>query len=373
MTAVLATSGAGSSTVETPKIPIRNLWFLLVYAWDLARFATKFDAQLEASPDLPHLVVRLFSEAMERRLHRNLTRQYVPQRRELTRVRGRIDLPATLLGRTLDRGAVVCRFEDLKVDTPRNRFLLAALSRASDLHIDTPLRQRCGALARHMEALGVGCDRHPTDPLRTERFARHDADDRLVIELARLVLDLHLPTQEAGTQALPSATRDDVLLRRIFERAIGRFYDFHLPKPDWRVRSGRHLSWPIAEPSALLPSMQVDVVLEHQGAGDMLIIDTKFTSILTSNRFGQQRFRSGYVYQLYAYLRSQSDHGRPWSNARGLLLHPALGVGIDESVQLHGHELRFATVDLSGTTSAIEHRLLSLVGPGAAPTKRRGP
>lgn len=68
-------------------------------------------------------------------------------------------------------------------------------------------------------------------------------------------------------------------------------------------------------------TIRTDVVLEHVSTGRRVVIDTKFTSIVTRGWYREERLRSGYVCQIYAYLRSQvgcsdslADH------ASGLLL-----------------------------------------------------
>ena len=55
------------------RIPLRNIWFLFLHAADLARFAGRFDADVEDSADLPDLVARLLCHAVEQRLRRNLS------------------------------------------------------------------------------------------------------------------------------------------------------------------------------------------------------------------------------------------------------------------------------------------------------------
>ncbi len=51
--------------------------------------------------------------------------------------------------------------------------------------------------------------------------------------------------------------------------------------------------------------MVTDIILDAPGADRRLVIDTKFTSILGTGRFGADSLKSGYLYQMYAYLRSQ--------------------------------------------------------------------
>ena len=71
------------------------------------------------------------------------------------------------------------------------------------------------------------------------------------------------------------------------------------------------------------------------------------------------------MYRLDAYLRSQEgrhDQTAPWADAAaGLLLHPAIDTEVDESVQIQGHQLRFATVDLSASHTELRARLLQLM------------
>jgi len=110
--------------------------------------------------------------------------------------------------------------------------------------------------------------------------------------------------------------------------------------------------------------MRTDVVIDRKNPPQRLVIDTKFTNVLGRGWYREQSLKTGYVYQLYAYLRSQERPDDPLaSNADGLLLHPAIDGGFDESVRIQGHRMRFATVDLAGSHAAIRQRLLELVEP----------
>ena len=112
-----------------------------------------------------------------------------------------------------------------------------------------------------------------------------------------------------------------------------------------------------------MPSMQLDILLENQINEKRIIIDTKYTSITTQRQYGGESFKSGYIYQLYAYLRSQEVDSDPLSlYSVGMLLHPSVGVNYDEFVTIQGHELRFCTVDLTLDSRAISEQLLQLIG-----------
>lgn len=92
-------------------------------------------------------------------------------------------------------------------------------------------------------------------------------------------------------------------------------------------------------------------------------IDTKFTSVFTYGRFGQETLESGYLYQIYAYLRSQEGQGDACADhAEGVLLHPSIGAMVDESAWVQGHRLRAVTVDLAESAAVIRSQLMRVVG-----------
>jgi hypothetical protein len=69
-----------------------------------------------------------------------------------------------------------------------------------------------------------------------------------------------------------------------------------------------------------------------------------------------------YIYQIYAYLRSQAGTGNPLCDkAEGVLLHPAIDASVDETVHIQGHPIRFLTVDLAEPTPVVLGTLRSLV------------
>jgi 5-methylcytosine-specific restriction enzyme subunit McrC len=84
--------------------------------------------------------------------------------------------------------------------------------------------------------------------------------------------------------------------------------------------------------------------------------------VLTTGSYREESLRSGYLHQIYTYLRSQAGSGDPLADsAAGLLLHPAIGETVDEIVMIQGHDIRFATVDLASPSSEIRKQLIAVI------------
>jgi 5-methylcytosine-specific restriction enzyme subunit McrC len=341
------------------EIPLRNIWLLFLYAANLVQFRDRYDYQVETARDLPDLVARLLTHVVEERLRRNLSRGYRSKSEALSRVRGRIDTLETTTRRLMDRGRIACRFEEHTMDTPRNRIVRAALDRLGSRVSDDLVAHRCRQLSGDFTRMGVTGPRPSWTELASDQIARNESSDRFMVALARMVFDTIIPTEEAGrvTGTLPDA--NDHLVRRLFEKAVGNALRLELQPYGWKVDQGRRLLWPVERASsgmaAILPGMQTDIELNHAGIGRRIVIDTKFTTIFTSSSYRDHILKSGYLYQLYAYLRSQEKSDDPVSlTTAGMLLHPQAGGAVDEEMTVQGHQMRFKTIDLTVDAAAFE-------------------
>jgi 5-methylcytosine-specific restriction enzyme subunit McrC len=182
-----------------------------------------------------------------------------------------------------------------------------------------------------------------------------------MVALAQLAFELALPTEESGPTALVAPDREETWVRRLFERAVLGFARVELEPRGWRVRGGVPLHWQISSASKkipdILPRMVIDILLDPPNGGHRVIVDTKFSSILGSRRFGGASLKSGYLYQMYAYVRSQENLDPRSDDASGLFLHPAIEVTLYEHAVIQKHSFTFATVDLASSAVAIRRDL----------------
>ena len=368
LAAVNVISDTREETGRIGRIPVRNLWLLMLYASDLFRELAKGKVAVEDNPDdIPDLVAEMLCHQVERRIQRNLSYGYQSREAVLGRVRGRIDLLNTERHRLLDRGKVACCFDELTIDTARNRFVRMALEVISNIVHRDALAHRSRSLAASLRRMGVTGEHPGRGEVSLDRFGRHDADDQPMVAAAHLAFNLALPTETAGANYLSLPDREITWIRKLYEKGVAGFYDVVLSQRGWRVSIGKAIDWLIENKSPgiekILPSMRTDIILDHSGARRRILIDTKFNSVVTRGWYREETLRSGYIYQIYAYLRSQEGNGDPLAEtASGLLLHPSVGDMVNESVVIQNHEIRFATVDLGATAKEIREQLLHVLG-----------
>ena len=349
------------------RIPVRNIWLLLLYASEFYKAGSTSLSGIEDYPErLPDLLGEILVASVEDRLKKPLTPEFASTEKDLRRVRGRIDVLRTESHQLLSRGQVACRFEELTVDTPRNRLIHSALTVLAPLVVSKALGHRCRTDARRLFDLGVrAAGARSTVRDTTVRFSRNDVQDRAVLLAARLALQLALPNDE-GTGGLRRAHLSDTEFRSLFERAVAGFYGVAAIQLGWKTRRAQSISWNESNETSgvdvLLPKMKTDMTLENPSINRRIIIDTKFTSALTTGQFGGQTFKSGYLYQIYAYVRTQENPADELSlSAEGMLLHASVGRSIRESFYTGGHRFTVATVDLGKSAKEVRRQLLEAI------------
>lgn len=155
-------------------------------------------------------------------------------------------------------------------------------------------------------------------------------------------------------------------LRKLFEKGVAGFYETTLSNQGYKVTAGKRINWPVSDSSPeidrILPSMKTDIMIDNIDLEQRIVIDTKFNAVLTSGWYRNETLRSGYIYQMYAYLRSQEDSTDSLDKyATGLFIHPSVGEDINEYVVIQNHKIQFATVNLAASAKELRRQLLGLI------------
>lgn len=350
------------------EIPIANLWLLMLYASTFYEPGTESIDGAEKYPELlPDLLAEILVASVSERIRKPLTPIFSMASRDLRRVRGRIDVLRTESHQLLRRGQIACRFDELTNDSPRNKMVLAALNSLAPLVGSKSLASACRNQSRALERMGVSTNytAREAKALRI-RLTRNDTQDRRMIQAAQLALTMDLPMDTAAPQGITRKSVDIHEFRRLFEAAVGGLYTATLVPEGWRVLRGRQLDWNAeygtTGASPLMPQMKTDIILENAVDNRRIVIDTKFTSILAHGKYGKDTFKSSHLYQLYTYVRTQEKNSDPLSaSSEGMLIYPATGQTIRESIQLSGHKMTAATIDLTRPAVEVRQQLLDVV------------
>lgn len=344
------------------EIQIRNVWYLLLYAWDMGMWKGRFEHAVEGSPSLLGLLSKILAGASHELLRSQLGRAYVEHNETISGIRGRIDFAGSLKRRTFEGARAHCQFSELSIDTLKNQIIRSTMHRlASDPRLKHGEPEREAALRHELRALvrafeGVALIPASRSDFGRIQLSRNDRAYALPLSICSLIHRLEMPTEEAGDSALVSLLKNEMVFHQLFESFVRNFY--RISRTDYRVLR-ENLDWHDELNSDLVPIMRTDVTLiERRPPGRRIIIDTKYSVTTLSERL---KFKSENLYQIYAYLRTQEDLSEAHRQASGVLLYPTTAYDVDAEMLVQGHRIRVVSVNLSDTWQRIEEHLLNLL------------
>lgn len=361
---------ASGVPVTSTGVPIRNLWYMLLYAWREVKTIRKWKAEVESAPTLDALLAKILSRLMQQRMRVGLGRGYVDERSTIRGIRGRVDFAKSLKELAFQHGRANCRFQIFSPNVPKNQIVRTTLARLAQVGDFGPacneaseLRQKLRRLVQDLDVVEY-VELKP-EFVRRQQLLRHDADYRLMLTICDLVLERQMPTEVAGAKDLHVLDRDGMTLWRIFERFIANFYQIRLS--GWKVSPQETFYWPTVESCEFVPVMRPDVVLRHMLTGTVVVLDTKFTAkCLVVGQWEKMTFQRDHLFQIYAYLRTQEHVSEEFTRATGLLLYPAVKHELMERIEVQGHRIRWETIDLALPWREIEGKLLQMIQSEAA-------
>ena len=339
-------------------IRVRNLYFMLLYAWELFPEGRQAELPDDEGPGEVNLFARLLVDGAKRLLRRSLAKGYVEVYEETSAPRGRFHLSETLSRATLVHGKAVCSYTQLTVDIPLNRVLKAtmrALSYAEGLNDSTAheLRLLC---QRFGEVSDV---RFGLDMFRGVQLSGNSRDYVLLLRLCEFISKRLLPGEGEARAKFLEVTEDEVTMSQVFEAFLRAFYRVeqnrftvsaaHIP---WRIEADR------AEDLTYIPTMRTDVTLMSRD--EIIIIDAKYyRSIFRSHRGASAKLRSEHLYQIQSYMKHAQDHTS--GTVSGILVYAATEEGsLDLRYQLDGLPLQVVSLNLDRPWAAIADDVLAL-------------
>ena len=263
-------------------IPIRNLWHMLLYAWnEPSEWSQISMGEVEGAPTLDALFAIVLMKFIRQRMRIGLGRGYIETSQRLRAVRGRINFSESLKQQTFEHGEANCDFQQYSANEPRNQIIRSTLARLVQVGEFGPDKNAAEEIRHHLRWLvrnlnNVDLTELTPELIRRQVLAQNDNDYRLMLSICELILLRWMPLEIAGKHALPGVDRDSLLLHRVYERFVANFYRTHLQ--GWEVCAQKHLDWHAQSSNEHLPSMVPDLMLEAREGGQIILLDTKFTA-----------------------------------------------------------------------------------------------
>ncbi len=333
-------------------IPIKNIYYMLAYAFQVLQAGPYKDIEGEEFEHLNDLLAAILAKGIANQIKRGLGKEYFEKTDTLNSPRGKIEFSQSLKMQNLLKKRLVCHYDEYSENTYMNQVLKSiatALVRSSDVKaIQKKALQRVLLYFHEVELL------HPKMIQWSNiKYHRNNATYQMLIEICKMAQESLLPTTQEGSRRLRQFEEKN--MPRLFEKFVFEYYRKHYPqmKP-----SSALINWHTSESkSDHLPTMKTDVTLEHNG--DTLIIDTKYYSeILRSHPESDKKsIQAAHLYQIFSYVKNKAAQST--NEVSGLLLYAKTDEETfpDSCCTIIGNKISVKTLDLNQDFRSIQEQL----------------
>ncbi|RUL51331.1 5-methylcytosine-specific restriction endonuclease system specificity protein McrC [Lysinibacillus antri] len=338
---------------DSNNIPIKNLYYMLCYAWQHLDEREFVSISREDEKDIKHLLTRILLVKLRSLIKRGFYREYQNNREETSTLRGRVLFKESIQSFSFKRAKMHIEFEELSHDIPHNQIIKSTLYQLLQLPgFDKKLKEEIHQLYSYFAQIKlIKLDGYIFNTIRLHRSNQHY---RFVLDICQLLYEALLLNEEESDSKFADFERNPKAMARLFEDFVRNFYRKETPQ----FKVGReNIYWDATgENTSYLPIMQTDISLEDLNR--KIIMDTKYyQNALTQNR-GSEKLISTNLYQLFAYLSNHKEVNKVLS---GILLYPKTGQELNLSYEIKGFPIKVYTVDLNRSWDIIHDRLLEIV------------
>lgn len=359
----------------TNVIPIQNLYYILLYAWDVPEQKYRVRVDAEQCHSLPNLFVQMLIGITERLLKQGLTQEYQRKSEDVEGLRGKLCIGETMKVGRLRQGRTICEIDELTHDIHLNQIVYTTLCNSIHMEgVDPSNKERILHLLRRFPLTNK--IRLSEKVFSMVQIHRNNRFYLFVVHICQLLYQSLLPIEGSkGVYKFVDFTQNDFKMSAIFERFLMNFCKQHC-KEEFPIIGRTNLDFHLTpfgmvftqdnnQAIRLLPSMQTDVTLYNPTTGRKTILDAKYYQNTLSSHYGQQgKIRREHISQILSYVVSQENPNEPHTlHTDGILVYPTVTDDYDIAYRYNNtfHTIRVSTINLNQDWQKIEERLKDIV------------
>jgi 5-methylcytosine-specific restriction enzyme subunit McrC len=340
-------------------IPIKNIYYLLAYAWDKLPESRKISIEGCDFRSEVDFLAFVLEKGLTHLLKRGLDRDYLVFEEDTSFPRGKWDIQTTLKRGLLARQKIHCEYTAMDHNLLHNQIIKTTLRKllcteSLDSKIQHDLRQIYSILG------GIDIIPLTDNCFKKVRLHRNNAFYGFLLNICELIYLNLSPSENAGRFRFADFTRDDDKMAALFEAFVRNFYKKELPSAVYPTVDRESFDWDMQETMAgsyqYLPMQKTDTTITYRDK-HKFIVETKYYNKILKQNYGKDRVNSDNVRQITTYLELCPEA------FGGLLLYAQSDEELDLRFIWRNKSLRIYSLDLSHPWRSIHEDLLSLI-PG---------
>lgn len=359
-----------NATEQKSIIPIKNLFYMLCYAWDVLTIMDDIKVGMDDYDDAYNLLARVFSYGVGKLIRSGFHRSYIENTEELSTLRGKINVSSSISRLSMQRKKMVCTFEDYSSNDIFNqiiKYTIVSLIRSPE--IDKSIKSDLKKQVQFFDGIE---EKPPTKVNRQKMvFNRNNVTYKLLVQVAIMLYDNTSVNEDEGNAIFKDFFRQEQMCK-VYEMFILHFYTMHLdrhtykvhaPKIEWHIDEEAEDIWEgLFEVDRNIGDRRTDIVVENRVKNIQIIMDAKYYQKTFVNAYmgaDEERVRTGHLNQIRGYIIDSNFSGTKY----GALVYPMtnndLTAGIVKPIQ--DQNIIIKTINLNQDWKLIEADMLEFV------------
>lgn len=340
----------------TNVIPIKNIYYMLSYAYDVLKQGENVTLANEEFDNIYDLFGKILVNGVSSLIKRGFNREYLSVSDELPVLRGKININETIKRQSYILGRMNCEFDELSSNVLFNQIIKTTLVTLMKYkQLEKGILQQIVNISRYFD--GIDIIRLEKSHFSRIRFHRNNRFYQLIIDICELLFDEVIVMSNNGETLFKDFIRDN-RMATLYEKFILNFYKKELstvkvysPIFEWdKDVDFDHVG------QNFLPIMRSDIVLQTRQK--QLIIDAKYykNALQVRNVGDAKKLISPNLYQIYTYINNSTFDGEKI----GMLIYPVVDTEFDFVYSVQGKKIYVKTLNLNTQWENIYGRLIEM-------------
>lgn len=341
------------------QIPIKNIYYMLCYAWDRLKEKDIVAVDSTEGNDLLELFTRVMISGLNYLVKRGLDRKYLCVNDDISFIRGKINFNDSIKTLQWIKGKLSCEYDDLSYNILHNQIIKTTIEQLIKYKgLNEELKDSLLSLYKYFRYIDT--IKLNKKSFKQVQINRNNQYYEFLLKICETIYDNLLVDENTGESKFKEFERDPKQMAYLFENFVRNFYRRELK--DCKVYR-ENINWDITGAynifNEYLPQMQTDISIETDTR--KIIIDTKFYKDAFTYHMNSKKLNSNNLYQLFAYLKNVEAKGGLNIGAEGILLYPMVNQQMDYDYIVQGHRVMVRTVNLNQDWKLIYKRLMNIV------------
>ena len=205
-----------------PKIPIKNIYYMLCYAWNVLEQSERMEVGSERFENIYNLLARLYDNGLNILIKQGLNRYYKLQSKATSTLEGRSRFP--IKQHTLSNTQMVCEYENYTDDIIFNQIIKRTIEiLVKSPNLDPSLKNKLFKKKLYFTNIS---DIELSKPLFKQiRYNRNNYQYRLLMNISEFIYLRLTTTEDQKNLTFLDFVRDQQL-QKLYEKFVLNFYRY---------------------------------------------------------------------------------------------------------------------------------------------------